>query len=111
MDFTYHRALLSRALRHDMSFAAVLAAIALLLVLSCGQPSEPAAGAAVVELTPPPAINTVAPEADSQPAADQDQPTLDAVIRPPRRMQRRRLTRALPASSPTHRLPPPTTLL
>ena len=82
MDFTYHRALLSRALRHGMSFAAVLAAIALLLVLSCGQPSEPTAGAAVVELTPPPAINTVAPEADRQPAAEQDQPTLDAVILP-----------------------------
>ena len=65
-----------RALRLQAGQVVALAAAVLLISLACGQPSEPAAGAAVVELTPPPAINTLAPaSAPTSPAAETQQQT------------------------------------
>ena len=73
MDPTHNRDPRSRSIRVSASFVVTLTAIALLLALACGQPSEPAAGPTVVELTPPPPINTVAPAAPAQPEAAETQ--------------------------------------
>jgi len=73
LDPTHNRDRLSRAIRVPASFV-VLTAIALLLAMACGQPSEPTSGPAVVDLTPPPPINTVAPAVSAEPVSTQAQP-------------------------------------
>ena len=55
-----------------------LTGIVLILALACGQPSEPASGPAVVDLTPPPPINTVAPAVSAEPVSTQAQPSEQA---------------------------------
>ncbi len=53
---------LSRVARLPMAWAAVVATLALAITLACGQPDGAASGPSIVELTPPPPINTVAQE-------------------------------------------------
>ncbi len=74
MDPTHNRQLVPRAFRARVSVAAALAATVLILALACGQPQPSASGPAVVELTPPPPINTVAPAAPAETDTVQAQP-------------------------------------
>ena len=57
-----------------MNAAVALAAIALLLAVACGQSNDGASDTTVVELTPPPPVNTVASAAPAESAATQVQP-------------------------------------
>ena len=78
MDPTHNRDRRSRAIRVPTSIVVALTAIVLILALACGQPSEPASGPAVVDLTPPPPINTVAPAVSDEPVSTQAQPVEQA---------------------------------
>lgn len=78
MDATHNRDRRSRAIRVPASFVVAFTAIALIFALACGQPSEPASGPAVVDLTPPPPINTVAPAVSAEPVSTQTQPVEQA---------------------------------
>ncbi|MCY3690530.1 MAG: trypsin-like peptidase domain-containing protein [Chloroflexota bacterium] len=73
MESKSHRYRLFRPTFTPERFIIVLATLGLIIALACGQPSEPAAGPTVVELTPPPPINTVAPAAPAQPEAAETQ--------------------------------------
>lgn len=78
MDPTHNRDRRSRSIRVPASFVVTLTVIALILTLACGQPSESASGPALVDLTPPPPINTVAPAVSAEPASTQAQPSEQA---------------------------------
>ncbi len=71
LNMTHNRDHLPRVLRTPASLVIALATIALALGLACGQPAESPASPSVVELTPPPSINTVAP---AEPVSTQAQP-------------------------------------